>query len=63
MITQQPYAKVLQGTVVVLNAFYFFPFKSWAGGRIRRLAVSEALAKEDHTSFLGSAWLKAVLGV
>lgn len=63
MITQQPYAKVLQGTVVVLNAFCFFPFKSWADGRIRRLAVSEALARDSRTSFLSSAWLEAVLGV
>lgn len=63
MITQQPYAKVLQGTEVVLNAFCFFPFKSWADGRIWRLAVSEALARDSRTSFLGSAWLEAVLGV
>lgn len=49
------------GTVVVLNAFNFFHLKSWADGRIRRLAVGEALAGDGCTSFLGSAWLKAVL--
>lgn len=55
--------KSSRGTIVVLNAFYFFHFKSLADGRIKGLAVSEAFAGDGHASFLGGAWLKAVLSV